>query len=292
MKFKLLDRLLEVEGLEASQAWLLETWGFDYDLPTKHLFHLREITQPTFPPDKPQIAPLIRGEVAYLYAEPYLWLGTAEGGCRLHREGKLLEVWGSPSAHRMPLYLGIIEALRAMGWIPLHGAALAEGESATLYTARSGTGKTTTLLTGLLQGQQIVSEDMAVLNAESGMLFGLDRGLHLLSDTLERFKHALPTPTAQDPATGKWFIPFSALKHHPSPAQLRRVVQLIRDLSQPSQWTSLSVLQASLVLWEATGVPLIPESQHHTNRVLTGLVRGLEFRCLRIGNTPLFELVG
>jgi hypothetical protein len=283
--------LLEADGLEEERGWLEQTWGFDYGLPVEHSIRLRKIAPPVLPPAPPVIAPLIRAEVAYVYAEPWLWLGTGKAGCRVRWDGSEVEVWGSSSGYNMPLYLGIVEALRALGWVPLHGAALIEADSAVFYTAKSGTGKTTTMLSALLAGQRPVTEDTAILDARSGMLYGLDRGLNLLPDTYQRFKQALPEPSHLDPVTGKRFIPFAALGHALKPARLRRVVQLSRDLSQPSQWSTLSPVQASLALWEATGVPLIPQSQVRTNAALSALLRHLEFKHLRIGNTPLFEPV-
>lgn len=120
--------------------------------------------------------------------------------------------WGEPPpTHFAALYLALSEALRASGLIPLHAAVVVRDGEAIALTARSGTGKTTTLLRLLAAGWTPLAEDLAWLDPDSLKLYGWDRGIRLWQETIDRFlPHLADAPWTTDP-DGKRFLGYRDL---------------------------------------------------------------------------------
>jgi hypothetical protein len=188
------------------------------------------------------------------------------------------------------LVTALHDALRASDLVPLHcAAAVAPGESeATVFLGASGIGKTTTLVHVAKAGWDVVCEDLAWFDPAPGALYGWDRALHALPDTLRALEPVESYAQKGEPKRSVAFDAFAqrcGVKHRPS-AGLQRVVVLRRD-DGPSRWGPLSRRDAVASLWESIGMPLAAWTRPVVAKQIASLVSGHELATLYLGSTPL-----
>ena len=288
-EFSILGRTLRADGLSpALGAWLRAHWRFDHEVEDAG-FGI--ILQPCPPPrglppatDPPVRAPGIELPCRVL-GESHWLIGDERAGVRLElrADGSGIAFWGDEPA---ALFAALYESLRASGLVPLHASVLARDGEATALTARSGTGKSSTLVQAIRAGWRPVAEDFAWLEPESLRIFGWDRGVHLWPDARRRFAPELSGWT--EGPDGKLFLPWDALTEpRPRAARLAAVALLERDPARPSAWEPLPPREAVRALWEAIGVPLSGTSRRAVGTLLPALLSRIHLRRLVLGSTPL-----
>jgi hypothetical protein len=197
-----------------------------------------------------------------------------------------LEVYSRELRGGGALMVAMLEALRASGLIPLH-AAMADREGhATAFLGASGRGKTTSLITAMTRGYTPICEDFALLEPDSLRVYGLDRGLRLLPDTLERLRAHDPLVEPESFVRGKHFVPYERLGKRLWTSRLARLWLLERTDTE----TRLETLGAServMALFTASGVPLLETGREVTRRHFARLPGELEMARLRLGTTPI-----
>ena len=195
-----------------------------------------------------------------------------------------------------PLVIGLHEALRCAGWIPIHGACAHVDGAAVLFLGASGTGKTTTLMRALQAGWGFVAEDVLWVDAHTLAVRSLETGVRLFAAEVASLEPRLADADLGELVMGKAFIAQEVLtdlygsqpsKGEPSKGalgkgapRLQHVVQLVRNqqntplsATPPSAWQALSKQQAAVALWQGLGMPLTPQVQQ---QVAGWLPRGLQ----------------
>ncbi|MHB1170197.1 MAG: hypothetical protein ACYC28_13035, partial [Longimicrobiales bacterium] len=132
------------------------------------------------------------------------------------------------AAARAALYTVLTEAVRASGLVPLHGAAIARRDEATLLLGPSGTGKTTTLLRAINAGWSPLAEDLLWLDPDSLHVYGWDRGIRLWPGTTNGLVPGIPESDWDVAPDGKLFLPWRRVGHRTPAARLTRIVLLER----------------------------------------------------------------
>ena len=289
-EFDVVGRRLRASALpEPVERWLRGGWDFpEYDLP-------RVPYSVTLEPGSPPAGlPAAAGATATLPGielpchalDECAWvLGGARSGVslRLAPGDAHIAFWGEEVPYAA-LFLGVYEAVRASGLVPLHASVIARGGEATALMARSGTGKSSTLVSAIQAGWRPIAEDFAWLEPESLRLFGWDRGVHLWPEGRARF--ALDGWT--EGSDGKLFLPWSAWGDaEPRAARLEGLALLVRDAERASAWEPLPAREAVRALWEAIGVPLSDDSRARVGRLVPALLGRIAARRLVLGATPL-----
>lgn len=276
--FSLLGRPLRAEVASATlRDWLHAHWHFpEHALPT-HPFtlDLREVDAPSPPGGHAARAQVPGGEIAYVREGSTWWMGSTAAGVRmmLDHAGSRLEAWGAEDRALYPaLFVALAESLRAGGLVPLH-AAVADGPNGvTAFVARSGTGKSTTLLRLARAGWTPMAEDFAWLDPATLRVYGWDRGVHLWPEGRTAF--AAEVEGWQAAADGKLFLPFAAFAPQGTRSgPLARVALLTRTDAEPAGWAPLPPRDAVRALWEGVGVPLSPQGQAVTEGCVARLLR-------------------
>lgn len=221
-------------------------------------------------------------------SENDVWIGAQESAVHLRLEGQhaLLEVYGAH--HLEALMVAFLEALRASGLIPLHAAVAARGGRGTALLGASGRGKTTTLIAALEAGYMPVCEDFALLEPVSAVIYGLDRGLRLLPDTLERLARRHPQVAALEVVRGKTFVPYAEISQRVWSTPLERLWLLER--SGEPRLEPLSKREAVMALFSAAGTPLLARSRALAQQHFASLATRLNVARLYVGATPLTML--
>lgn len=297
-RFSVLGRALEAVGTSPRLgAWLSDAWRFDeYEVQDARFTISLE---PASPPSgaRGRIAPPVRApgiELPCLVLEENLWeIGGPRAGVRLGLgpRGSHIAFWGADDpGHDAILYpalfTALYESLRASGLVPLHASVIEREGEATALVARSGTGKSSTLVQAIRAGWRPIAEDFAWLEPGSHRLFGWDRGVHLWPEARQRF--AADRSGWSQGSDGKLFLPWDALgESRPRTARLRTFALLVRDAARTSAWEPLPARDAVRALWEAIGVPLSDTSRHAVAALLPDLLSRLRARRLILGNTPL-----
>jgi hypothetical protein len=308
LAFELLGRRLAVTGAPVGlMRWLRENWHFpEHDLPV-HRFgismHAHDAgDSTTIPPDD-----AVSSEAAmpgFLIpcksADNHWWLGDVTAGIRLQlgTDFARLSLWptgettesATTARQYATLMISLVEALRASGLLPLHAAVIVRDGCATALLARSGTGKSTTLLRAIDAGWQPLAEDFVWLDPDSLMVYGWDRGVHLWPHTLDQLLPELKTYPWSPGADGKLHLRFEQLAPITGlirSARLHRIVVLDRSTDGRSTWGSLSAVDSVQALWEGVGVPLSAAARIVTGRHAAELLRRVEARRLLIGTAPL-----
>jgi hypothetical protein len=279
--FSLLGRPLRAEVASAAlRDWLHAHWHFPEHALPAHPFtlRLRELDAP--PPGAPsgghaERARIPGREIAYVRKGSTWWMGSAAAGVRMTLDdaGSRLEAWGAGDRSLYPaLFVALAESLRAGGLVPLHAAVAAGPEGATAFVARSGTGKSTTLLRLARAGWTPMAEDFAWLDPATLRVYGWDRSVHLWPAGRDAF--AADVEGWRPAADGKLFLPFTAFAPDgPRSGPLVRVALLTRTDAEPAGWAPLPPRQAVRALWEAAGVPLSPWGQAVTEACVPRLLR-------------------
>ncbi len=241
-ELSVLGRTLRADGLSpALDAWLRSHWQFDHEVEDAGFL----ITLQCCPAPRdwsPATAPPVRAPgvelPCHVVGDGHWRIGDADAGVRLrlHGGGSEIAFWGAEPSPA--LFVALYESLRASGLVPLHASVLARDGEATALTARSGTGKSTTLVRAIRAGWEPIAEDFAWLEPGSLRLFGWDRGVHLWPDARQRFAAGLQG-WSQGP-DGKLFLPWEALgEPRPRVARLGTLALLDRDDTRPSAWEPL-----------------------------------------------------
>ncbi len=131
---------------------------------------------------------LLPGQGDIIYDEK---LGDLGFWIRVFR-GETTRVWASPMLSRSPhvLYTNVVEPLLRWklvekGYALVHGACISAGRQAVLVTARTDTGKTTTILKTLAQHpNKFLSDDMTILSP-TGWLYAFPKPLTISRHTLQ-----------------------------------------------------------------------------------------------------------
>lgn len=210
-----------------------------------------------------------------------------------------ISAWGvdSPGAEAtVALHLAICEAVRASGLIPLHAAAAIPpggGNAATALLARTGEGKSTTLLRLHQAGWTPLAEDFSWIDPETGTLYGWDRGVYLWPGTIEEFVPSVAGKPWKSGRDGKLFLSYSDLGVTSTrAAALTRLALLSRTASGDAGWEPLAPAEGVRALWEGVGVPLAPASRAAAGEWIGSVVKRMPVERLRLGPRALSELAG
>jgi hypothetical protein len=229
------------------------------------------------------------GFVNIALLEGSTWITLDENAVQLEllATGATLTIHGSSEGLMQCVMVGMIEAIRASGIIPMHTSIASKNGLGTAFTGESGRGKTTTLIHSVKAGFSPICEDFAWLEPNSLRVFGCDRGLRCLPDTLERVKTLFPNIEPVSFETDKHLVPFEQLAPRVWDCRLERLWTLERDLSQATRLEPLPAAQSVMALYGATGVPLTAETRAQSSSQMASLAKRLEIKRLHIGNTPL-----
>lgn len=296
--FPMVGRTVRTADLPpAVEEWMGEYWRFDeYDVDEAG-FEI--VVQPGGRPgsfDAPLASPVrMPGlDLPCRSPEDDVWLiGDTAAGVRLALgpRGSRIEVYGGEEKGQQELLYGALfvalyESLRASGLVPLHASVVSRNGEATALLARSGTGKSSTLVQAIRAGWEPIAEDFAWLDPASLRTYGWDRGVHLWPDARQSFGAELSGWEMR--ADGKLFIPWEAMgETGPRVARLTRMALLLRDAERPSGWEALPERAAVRALWESLGVPLSAASRTAAANLIPDLLRRVETQQLILGSTPL-----
>ena len=217
------------------------------------------------------------------------WITLEENAVQLelNDSGARLTLYGSSQGLMQSVMVGMIEAIRASGLIPMHTSIASKNGVGTAFTGESGRGKTTTLIHGIKAGFLPICEDFAWLEPHSLEVFGCDRGLRCLPDTLERVKNLFPNIEPIAFEIDKHLVPFEQLAPRVWHCRLERLWTLERDLTTPTHLEALPAAQRVMALYGATGVPLSTQTRALSVQHMASLAKRLEIQRLHIGNTAL-----
>lgn len=315
LSFFILGRRLDVCGVPELHAWLRRYWHFDEHDLTRHPFHMRIESADALPPlaDASTLVAGIPGfHLTWQHATDTWQTRTGRtttrlvlepGGARMavatadddetragtsHGSAVARTGMDADAAARAALYTALTEAVRASGLMPVHGAAIARADDATLLLGPSGTGKTTTLLRAVNAGWSPVAEDLVWLDPQSLRVYGWDRGIRLWPGTTNDLVPDVPESDWDVAGDGKLFLPWQRFAQRVPSARLTRIMLLERARSddagaQESDVSPLAPQHAVRALWEAAGVPLSAASRLRLGEWIARLVRDVEHVRLRLG---------
>ena len=222
--------------------------------------------------------------------------------CR-HREGQTrIRVELSPAAcdagpslaYTETLHLAVAEGLRCSGLLPLHVAGAvfmsAAGPQTSVFAGPSGTGKSTTLLRAIAAGGQPVAEDLMWYDPYSRLVYGWERSIRLLPDSLSSLPAGVQRGGWPVDSDGKASVPYTALGSSPvirGGTPLSRFVVLTRSPDKDSRLEPLPRREAALAVWEAARLPLADRARVQVTRHIGELTRQVPFFRLHLGRTPL-----
>lgn len=231
--------------------------------------------------------PLMDQSVSARLEETSVTLADAHCGARLEvgSNSAALAFWGAAPVLGAVLHALVSEALRASGLLSLHASAAAQGNRVTAFLGDSGAGKTTTLLRAWTTGWQPVCEDLLWLEPAGLGVYGWDRGLRLLPDTLERFAALLPAMRLGSSQPDKWFVPYAELRLGivGETLGLTRLALLRRGDDATTVWSPASRRETALALWQATGLPLTKVSQANVATAIAALTDRVDAHHLTLG---------
>ncbi len=217
------------------------------------------------------------------------WITLEQNAIQLEllESGANLTLYGSSDGLMQCMMVGMIEAIRASGLLPMHTSIAAKNGIGTAFTGESGRGKTTTLIYSIQAGFSPICEDFAWLEPNSLQVFGCDRGLRCLPDTLERVKSFFPDIQPIAFEVDKHLVPFEQLAPRVWHCRLERLWTLERDLTKPTHLEPLPATQRVMALYGATGIPLTAQTRAQSSQHMASLAARLEIQRLHIGNTAL-----
>jgi hypothetical protein len=207
----------------------------------------------------------------------------------LHGNGAMVKLFGSSDCLYSCLMATMIEAIRVSGLLPMHTAIAAKDGVGIAFTGESGRGKTTTLLHSIKAGYSPVCEDFAWLEPQSQWVFGTDRGLRCLPDTLLRVQEFFPNAKPSAFEVDKHLVPFDELAPRVWSCRLEQVWTLERDLSVPTRLEPLAKAQAVMALYGCFGVPLSVQAREQVTEAMQDLVGRLRVQKFMIGAIAVTE---
>ncbi len=290
--FKLLGR--RISGIASAGAVALLRRLFDFPshadaLETTWTVQVTQV-QNTIPKlENSYLAAVHNGsvEIANLENSTFVTLENSAVQLELFNSGAKLILYGSSQGLYACLMVGMIEAIRASGLLPMHTSIASKNGVGTAFTGESGRGKTTTLIHSIKAGFLPICEDFAWLEPSSLEVFGCDRGLRCLPDTLERVKRFFPDVQPIAFEVDKHLVPFEQLAPRAWHCRLERLWTLERDLTKPTRLEVLPAAQCVMALYGATGVPLTAQTRALSSLHMASLAKRLEIARLHIGNTAL-----
>ncbi|MFN3265453.1 MAG: hypothetical protein ACK41E_01305 [Deinococcales bacterium] len=290
--FSLLGRKIFGKASTGVEAALRRLFGFsEQQNALESDFRLELVQSNTTPPnlDNPFTATIHQGNIEVATHSDVLLVRQADATAQLEfaQNSARLTLFGNSSHLYACLMAASIEALRASGLLPMHTAIAAKDGVGIAFTGESGRGKTTTLLHSIKAGYSPVCEDFAWLEPMSSRVYGTDRGLRCLPDTLARLETFFPGVVPVAFEADKHLVPFEALAPRVWVCELGQVWTLARDLSVPTRLEPLGAAQAAMALYAATGVPLGALTRAQAASAIQGLVKRLVVKQLWIGSTEL-----
>lgn len=301
--FKALGRTIEVSGTTpALLAWLDDRWNFPEKanaLESNWTFQINQVQSPhaNFP-DLPAKTLFFNDFPIGIRQSGanHFWVGDKEGGSQINILENLIkiETWGFDSQNRSAgtaLFTALIEAMTVSGLVHIHACVAKNPQGQTFaFTAPSGTGKSTTLLSLIKAGWTPVAEDFSWIDPDSLGVFGWDRGISLLEDSKEKLLEWKPNLPYKVLETQKYFFEYQHFGGS-NDGTFASIVELSRDSSIPSSSKILSKLQTGLLLWQAASVPLSKKAQE----VVSGLVSRVSTASLgagvTLGNSPVAGVI-
>ncbi len=294
-RFDILGHKLKSNDLpDVLAQWLENRWNFPQHNVTpegKSITLNYAESCPRFPDNaEVELLNLHEMQLECRQANTIYYLGNKKEGSSLNPETYELSVWGVTQISFMALQVALAEILRLSGYLPLHASVIAKDGKATAFSAPSGTGKTTTLLTAFKAGFKVIAEDFIWINPDSMQVFTWDKGVRLLPDTFERFKQLLPKDfKGTKDSMNKVFVPYEVLGVNPqSEVFLEKLVWLSRDLSQATAWGTVTKRDAAMKLWEAAGIPFTEQAKSQLSNMLPKVIKQASLESLQIGKTALF----
>ena len=181
--------------------------------------------------------------------------------------------------------------MRGSGLLPLHAAAAGRNAQACAFIGPSGTGKSTTLLRAVAAGWTALAEDFVWIDPASSQVYGWDRGLRLLPDSLKALPVALAQHHWKTHPDGKHWVPFEALEafqgFESKAVPLSRVAVLVRDSDRMSTWSACPRHLGVQSLWSAAGLALTRAGTQATGYQLSRLLAQVDIQRLVLGTGPL-----
>lgn len=163
-----------------------------------------------------------RGSIAYSDEQDAVWIAYdgASADCRPGRGEARISVDRSRAgwewaATRPVLTLTLIELLKRRSLFALHAAAAVRGDDAVLFAGRSGSGKSTAALALLLDGWQLLGDDMLFLRRDSGRVraYGFPDEIDATADTVRLLPELAPIERwAVLPGYTKHQLPLAAVR--------------------------------------------------------------------------------
>ncbi len=212
-----------------------------------------------------------------------------------------ITVWGTEQRlDHYTLFLAVGEALRVSGLMSLHAAAAATPDGrVTAFLGPSGRGKTSTLLRAVEAGWAPVSEDMLWLEPSTLRVYGGEKGVRLLPEVLATLPAELAERDWGAPVVDKVLLPYDALETHyqttrKSGLRLTRVASLERNPDAPvdtSYWQPLPKREATLALWQASGLPLTRQARVTIATTIPKLLRDTDVGQLHLGRSDVRDFL-
>jgi hypothetical protein len=276
-------------GVEATLRRLFDFPEQAFALESAWSLEVRQVNAPPPPLENPYSAAIHAGSLEISTSQNLVLLRQEDATVQLELgdTGAVLTLFGTSSQLYSCLMAATIEAVRVSGLLPMHTAIAAKNGAGIAFTGESGRGKTTTLLHSIKAGYSPVCEDFAWLEPLSLTVFGTDRGLRCLPDTLARVQQFFPNAQPLAFEVDKHIVPFEELAPRVWSCKLRQIWTLERDLALPTHLEPLGKAQAVMALYGCFGVPLSQWSRVQISSLMGGLVGQLEVQRLQIGNTLL-----
>lgn len=147
------------------------------------------------------------------------WRAAADG----ELEAVHATLWGVTDALRYQM-LELCES-EPHGFVTLHAAAVARGDRLVLLAGESGAGKTTVTLALLRAGWSYLSDDLAPVSVETGLVHPFPKPLGVKDPARWDDLHgAFPGLTGIDPPTGSFLVPPAPWDVAPAPLPARALI--------------------------------------------------------------------
>jgi hypothetical protein len=276
-------------GVESTLRRLFDFPVQAHALESEFTIEVRQTTATPPPLENPYSAAIHSGSIEVSTKDNLVLLRQEDAVVQLEIQqiGAIVTLFGASNHLYGCLMATIIEAIRISGLLPMHTAIAVKDGVGIAFTGESGRGKTTTLLHSIKAGLSPVCEDFAWLEPQSLQVFGTDRGLRCLPDTLARVQEFFPNAKPSVFEVDKHLVPFEELATRVWNCRLEQVWTLERDLHQPSRLVPLPKAQAVMALYGCFGVPLSLQAREHVSSTMQKLLAQVKIQLLQIGATPI-----